>query len=336
MLFRKVIASKLTLNVTGDEMAYGKLAIQRSKKGNSAFRASDWIISNLRWFAVPITLFFTSATILSSTSIATTFFAAERKLWAHEGLNCRLPLFPFQKSQSSRDWQWIDIIWASDSEVIMPSNETKKQLNHCFVLKQGFKKPILVSLFRNSWFFANLCCRALAVIITCGLVIGTTEYSKLELALIKLLDREMQKGKKSFCVGTLTLAKFYRHVTGTGTNFENCVRFLNARLLHHTLDHLRILQNMLTVARGVEHQALGGAGLHHLAGAATTLCLFRLPPNFTHFYIWKKQKDVTLYRNVKLRLESLTSVGITANMLLFLWMVPRLEFLKVTGVGTTD
>ena len=41
VLFRKVIASKLTLNVTGDEMAYGKLAIQRSKKGNSAFRASD-------------------------------------------------------------------------------------------------------------------------------------------------------------------------------------------------------------------------------------------------------------------------------------------------------
>ena len=61
------------------------------------------------------------------------------------------------------------------------------------------KKAILASLFRNSWFFANLCRRALAVIITCGLVIGTTEYSKLELALIKLLDREIQKGKVLLC-----------------------------------------------------------------------------------------------------------------------------------------
>ena len=57
----------------------------------------------------------------------------------------------------------------------------------------------------------------------------------------------------TFSVLALTLTQFDRHVASSGANLENCVRLLNARLFHHGLDDLGILEDMLPIATRVEH-----------------------------------------------------------------------------------
>mmetsp|Transcript_8529 Transcript_8529/g.21938 ORF Transcript_8529/g.21938 Transcript_8529/m.21938 type:complete len:330 (+) Transcript_8529:1336-2325(+) len=69
-----------SLNTKGDEIWYGMLATQTSKKGKSAASTSPTITPSLCCTGVPITRFWSSATIRGSTSHATTFLALSSSL----------------------------------------------------------------------------------------------------------------------------------------------------------------------------------------------------------------------------------------------------------------